>query len=92
MPTCVLTRLPSGHFLARCVDGLIGCLEKEGTRNYRLSVLLLQYLLCLRVPALLHKRGQWFNRLCVDLEHLQLSSRSLEVAKYAVSDVWVPVI
>jgi hypothetical protein len=73
-----------GQMLARCGDILID--RFESTKNYETSILLLQYLLCLRVPVLTHHRGHWFNRLCIDLEHMKQAPRSLQIAQYALKD------
>ena len=44
--------------------------EKQKNLNYPLAISLLQCLLTLPRPYLSHRRGRWFNRLCIDTENV----------------------
>lgn len=43
-------------------------MEKLANLNYQLAISLLQCFLTLPRPYLAHRRGRWFNRLCIDIE------------------------
>ena len=51
-----------------------------GSLHYSLAVTLLQCLLNLPFRTLLHRRGRWFERLCVDLEHCAAAAAATAVA------------
>jgi hypothetical protein len=56
--------------LVLCCNFVIDKFEKIEQRNLPLSICLLQFLLSLPYPYLAHRRGRWYIRLCIDLEHL----------------------
>ena len=58
--------------------------EKETNRNYPLAIAL--YELLLQLPFIEHRRGKWYKRLCIDLEHLKLPLYALHVAMRGLED------
>ena len=45
-------------------------LEKRSSLNFQLAISLLQCFLSLPRPYLAHRRGLWFNRICIDIENV----------------------
>lgn len=45
-------------------------IEKQTNLNYPLAISLLQCFLTLPRPYLSHRRGRWFNRICIDIENV----------------------
>ena len=41
----------------------------------------------LSLPYLSRRRGKWYERLCINLEHMKKRSLSLQVAELALKDV-----
>ena len=89
---CILHLFDVGPWLARTIAHSISELEKNDCREYTVAILLLQYLLSLKVPVLIHQRGKWYDRLCIDLEHNNMHARALEVALCAQDDISVKVL
>ena len=65
-----LLSLDPGTKLAYLANHLISLLEKAPYQRYDISILILQLLLSMPIPYLSHRRGKWYTRLCIDLEHL----------------------
>jgi hypothetical protein len=56
----------------------------EKHRNYILSNLL--YELLITLPYLKHRHGRWFKRLCINYDHLKLTSGLLSSLVRGLSD------
>ena len=65
-----LLSLDPGTKLAYLANHLVSLLEKAPYQRYDISILILQLLLSMPIPYLSHRRGKWYTRLCIDLEHL----------------------
>ena len=65
-----LLSLDPGTKLTYLANHLISLLEKAPYQRYDISILILQLLLSKPIPYLSHRRGKWYTRLCIDLEHL----------------------
>eukprot|EP00898_Chlorokybus_atmophyticus_P003204 jgi/Chlat1/3885/Chrsp26S00304 len=78
------------RFTAAWVDALVltcGVSLLERHKQFDRAIELLQALL--REQWCPSKRGHWWERLCIDLQHAKGPKASLEVAKTALQDSWV---
>jgi hypothetical protein len=65
-----LTSLDAGAKLTYSCIAAVDLLEKLVSRDYPLAIAILQILLGADMPYARHKRGKWYERLCIDLDHL----------------------
>ena len=79
-----LLSLDPGTKLTYIANHLTSLLEKAPYQRYDISILILQLLLSMPIPYLSHRRGKWYTRLCIDLEHLITTTPSPQSQVYIV--------
>lgn len=62
----------------------------ERKRNYLFANLIYEYLLLF--PFIAHRRGRWYKRLCINYDHLKLTSGLLSSLVRGLSDKNIMVI
>ncbi|DBA00069.1 TPA: hypothetical protein N0F65_003735 [Lagenidium giganteum] len=75
----------AGYHLTRAVHHLITLYEKR--RQYQIAIILLNQLLA--GEFLRRKRGVWWERLALDMEHLKWHEQALRTCESALEDVHV---
>ena len=79
-----LRKFTSQWVLCSILREAVAYFEKE--KVYRLSVLLLRFLLSLPITEGYHARGKWWSRFVVNLEHMGNKRSALEVAEMGLKD------
>lgn len=81
-PPSFFVKCNAGHHLARALHTAVTLYEKQ--RKYQVAILLLNELLA--TPFLKRKRGYWWERLALNLEHLKCSEQALQTCVNALND------
>ncbi|TYZ50757.1 hypothetical protein PybrP1_012185 [[Pythium] brassicae (nom. inval.)] len=81
-PPAFFAKCNAGYHLARVLHHAAALYEK--LRQYQVAVLLLNELL--DAPFLRRKRGHWWERLALNLEHLKCADQALSASRNALRD------
>lgn len=63
--------------------------KKSENKDHSIAIILYEYLLSL--PYLIHRRGKWYKRLCIDYEHLGLYRCAMRACYRGKEDQFVSV-
>jgi uncharacterized damage-inducible protein DinB len=81
-PPAFFAKCNAGHHLARAIHTAVTLYEKQ--RKYQVAIMLLNELLA--TPFLKRKRGSWWERLALNLEHLKCNEQALHTCVNALND------